>query len=94
MFECRAAYMVAFPLWQLIWLRKQPLLKTTLSAKIPPCQQSPTRAALTERKRSPMLRKVLDFVLFGLQGWFAILLELSDWVKRRKNKRADDVEES
>ena len=40
-----------------------------------------------------MLREVLNFVLFGLPGWFAILLELSDWVKRRKYKRVDDAEE-
>lgn len=41
-----------------------------------------------------MLREVLDFILFGLPGWLATLLELSDWIKRQKNKRADDVEEN
>jgi len=40
-----------------------------------------------------MLKEVLDFVLFGLPGWIAILRELADWVGGKKNKRADDVEE-
>lgn len=41
-----------------------------------------------------MLKEVLEFILFGLPGWLAILFELSDWIRIRKNKRSDDVEKN
>lgn len=40
-----------------------------------------------------MLEEVLDFVLFGLAGWLAILLEVLDR-QRRKDKRTDAEQEN
>lgn len=40
-----------------------------------------------------MLKEVLDFVLFGLPGWLAILLEALD-KQRRKDERTDVEQES
>ena len=43
------------------------------------------------KEASPILEIILQFVLFGLLGWLAILFEVIDAIKGRNNTHSDDA---